>query len=133
MTEIREYRGKRVDNGEWVYGMPYADYMICGMTTAYYDDEVPMSEYREFDYVEVDPETVGQWSGTIERKPVYGKTLNKVFDGDNVRCYGGEYLNGVYEHDVTFIVDMLDFRCVMELGESEYCEIIGNIYNKEVE
>ena len=42
MTEIREYRGKRVDNGEWVYGMPYADYMICGMTTAYYDDEVPM-------------------------------------------------------------------------------------------
>ena len=62
MTEIRKYRGKRLDTGEWVYGMPYADYIICGMTTAYYDDEVPMSEYREFDYVAVDPSTVGRIS-----------------------------------------------------------------------
>ena len=29
MKEVK-FRGKRVDNGAWVYGVPYAEYMICG-------------------------------------------------------------------------------------------------------
>ena len=90
MVEPREYRGKRIDNGEWIEGIPYAEYMICGMTTAYYDDEVPMSEYREFDYVEIDPSTVGQFVGKTD------KDKDKIYEGD----YLGDWCKDINGNEV---------------------------------
>lgn len=73
------YRGKRIDNGEWVQGWlkPYQN--------GGYDD---IKEYPRLciqngslskDIYEVIPETVGQWTGLTDKNGI------KVFDGDIVK------------------------------------------------
>ena len=54
MSEIREYRGKRVDTGEWVYGFYFRD-------IGFLIKEKPSSVSTPTHLV--DPETVGRWSG----------------------------------------------------------------------
>jgi uncharacterized phage protein (TIGR01671 family) len=78
MDEIL-FKAKRKDNGEWIEGVPYAEYMICGMTTAYCDDEVPRSNYVEFDYIEIIPETIGKYIGKKDKNGV------KIFKGDIIK------------------------------------------------
>lgn len=68
MREIL-FRGKRVDNGEWVEGFFWKD--IWG------DGESCYIHYDTEDY-QVDPTTVGQYTGLNERS---GK---RIFDGDIV-------------------------------------------------
>jgi hypothetical protein len=62
MREI-EFRGKRIDTGEWVYGA-----------------FIPFSEEPKIqthvDAVEIDPNTVGQYTGLKDRNGV------KIFEGD---------------------------------------------------
>ncbi len=77
------FRGKRVSNGnrEWIEGVPYDNFMICGMALIWLDEEVSMSECPEFDYVKIDPETVGRYTGRTDKN---GK---KMFEGDVVEAY----------------------------------------------
>ena len=65
------YRGKRKDNGEWVYGYLIGKDVIVG-------DIVELcEEYFNCEYWwRVDPETVGQ---SIGRKDMHG---TEVYDGD---------------------------------------------------
>lgn len=64
-----EFRGKRVDNGEWVYG--YVD------ATMYKDIVVIHTETGTF---VVNPETVGQFTGLHDDFGV------EIFEGDITRC-----------------------------------------------
>ncbi len=88
MREIL-FRGKRVDNREWIYGYPMIDTAPCSLKAEgkcvcphdgsnaqmfFWDDEL-----HEYDSVDVIPETVGQDTGLPEEKG------NKVFEGDCIQ------------------------------------------------
>lgn len=67
MTEY-EFRGKQLDNGEWVYG-----YYVKGATR-----HCIVQSLAVFPRYDVDPETVGQFTGLHDDS----EQQEKLFDGD---------------------------------------------------
>ena len=131
------FRGKRIDNGEWVDGCLAAHDLICPNypedTSNATGDYYGQTPYVGF--VEVDPETVGQFTGLTDENG------RRIFEGDIVRFaerrIGGE--------DVS-IVEQVGFDeggfCTHRyflnnwlrngLGENtklEGIEVIGNIHD----
>lgn len=98
MHEIK-FKGKRIDNGEWVYGY-YAN--ALGVSTIIYED------YEGF-YCEdeVRPETIGQFTG------LYDKYHTEIYEDDIVQLTlsNGEVRNFVVDIDtvVREVVSHPDF------------------------
>ena len=126
MNRQIEFRGKRIDNGEWVYGY-YARFGFTGREKNYIIPSYASNLYA----IEVDSSTIGQFTGLVDKN---GK---RIYEGDIIK--GKEWERGI-SHRHIGIVEYINssFRSV---GINKYLgfhgsvdgsyEVIGNIHTKE--
>lgn len=133
------FRGKRKDNGEWIYGDLVCGDMICSQIE---DVEDALGTYcgqtPYVGFVDVVGDTVGQFTGFTDMNG------NKIFEGDIIQSrYNRSYL------DKTYVVKFINDRggwfpfangdgcgCCEEDtyppsddGSVDYYVVIGNIHN----
>ena len=119
-----KFRGKRVDNGEWIYGDLLTSAGACCEISDW--NTVAFSRY------DVNPDTVGLSTGHLDEKNI------EVYEGDIVRCIdmdGEEYKTEVEFRDGAFTIMVngcdYDFTAIGWAIDVDVQEIyvIGNIHD----
>ena len=129
MREIL-FRGKRIENDEWVYGSFCMDAVeqkngLCGV-----DGFIRLYDFDKgkIQMHEVDRETVGQFTGMTDKN---GK---KIFEGDIVEYYPDgmvriPQIGRVEFHDGAFGVMLFEKKGIFLSFAADYCTVIGNIHD----
>lgn len=134
---VIKFRGKRADNGEWVYGLPAFNRDCSGI------DKIEVPALSGGVCTLVDPETVGQFTGLLD---LNGK---EIYEGDILQAElypigpNDEYVAVVECADASFVATKylkanstkrgISHGMSESIGDRGEVEIIGNIYeNKEL-
>lgn len=120
------FRGKRIDNGECVYGTPIypKGYDKVIITTG----ELAVPNMPDFGFVqyEVIPETVGLWTGLTDKNGM------KMFEHDKLKDNKGQVGTIFYsETAAAFLVNWKMKDGSFETDACFYGEVIGTIFDKE--
>ncbi len=126
MRDIK-FRGKRLDNGEWVYGYYFIEERDIEDGIIWRD--IPQIQQRygdHFQYFDVDPATVGQYTG------LHDKNGKEIYVGDLVAVADYANWEGLYKiiWDEKNLMYMLEdaFGDREKLCEFEEYLVKGNIY-----
>lgn len=128
MREIL-FRGKRVDNGEWVEGYVWSagDEMVFIRSREYADEE----HFQLIDHF-VSPETICQYTGMRDRNG------ERIFEGDVFEFadtkYPGEYRKQILFDRGMWCESFLSYPDRTSKFTESQCDaivIIGNMHDKE--
>ena len=136
MREIK-FRGKRLDNGEWIYGSLLVSHFKDDKKERYFITQ--FSGNYTFEH-EVDPNTVGQFTGLRD------KNGRDIWEGDIFKEDGSGIVRSVFrvpgglafeDNPVPFGYDhrapVYPYSSIAEMQSvswlSQCCEVIGNIHD----
>lgn len=130
------FRGKRVDNGEWVEGY-YAkakDYLSEDEIHVIFPLDLTLYPHGEFSsYEEINPETLGR----LTRYPDYDSdhTGYRFFQGDIIGVYQSRHAD-IKHKEPDAIAIVVDEHCITENGlgrwfpqDTTQVKVIGNVHD----
>ena len=130
MREIL-FRGKRIDNGEWVEGFYYKmsettycfaeDYELNPVPEHHYILQERMTDWglpNQIIQIEVDPESICQFTGLCD------KSGNKIWENDILKYEWGEEKIDVVEYQPPIFTYSKSMRWSLNQDE-----VIGNIFD----
>lgn len=133
MREIK-FRGKRIDNNEWVYGylVKSEDYIFDYSERIDIPYIIPFDNFNLKDYGEyrVEEKTIGQFTGLYDKNDV------EIYEGDIIKSLINTF-EIVFKKGCFFAVGINREQEYTLFEEFEMCnkanvnlEVIGNIYDK---
>lgn len=119
MNREIKFKGKRLDNGEWVYG-----------DLLHLVDGVYISNDNGNNMAQVDPDTVCQFTGCID------KSGKEVYEGDVVETYSRSYIVTWFKRSSAFLLkedgtDNLNAFTPSLVLQSSDAVVTGNIHDKQ--